>query len=129
RWSSAGLWPDRRRVARFRSSDRRWRRDRRQCHRAERHSLWPYWHHPCRQRQAAEGGAVEGDIFHKSLSIDESSLFEGSSRRVENPTDLSSSVDAKVTYFRIGARRGRLIRRRVCDRARLSPKAAQWRSP
>ena len=34
------------------------------------------------------GGAVEGDIFHRSLSIDESSLFEGSSRRVENPADL-----------------------------------------
>src|SRR5262245_12975890 len=29
------------------------------------------------------GGAVEGDIFHRSLSIDENSLFEGSSRRVE----------------------------------------------
>jgi len=41
-----------------------------------------------------DGGAVEGDIFHRSLSIDENSLFEGSSRRVENPTDLSSS-DAK----------------------------------
>ena len=26
------------------------------------------------------GGAVEGDIFHQSLSIDENSLFEGSSR-------------------------------------------------
>ena len=42
------------------------------------------------------GGAVEGDIFHRSLSIDENSQFEGSSRRVENPMDLSSSVDAKV---------------------------------
>jgi cytoskeletal protein CcmA (bactofilin family) len=41
------------------------------------------------------GGAVEGDIFHKSLSIDENSLFEGSSRRVENPTDPSSSVSPK----------------------------------
>jgi cytoskeletal protein CcmA (bactofilin family) len=41
------------------------------------------------------GGAVEGDIFHKSLSIDENSQFEGSSRRVENPTDLSPIVDAK----------------------------------
>jgi cytoskeletal protein CcmA (bactofilin family) len=40
------------------------------------------------------GGAVEGDIFHRSLAIDENSLFEGSSRRVENPTD-SSSVDAR----------------------------------
>ena len=34
-----------------------------------------------------DGGAVEGDIFHRSLSIDENSLFEGPSRRVENPTD------------------------------------------
>ena len=41
------------------------------------------------------GGAVEGDIFHKSLSIDENSLFEGSSRRVENPTDPSSSVSQR----------------------------------
>jgi cytoskeletal protein CcmA (bactofilin family) len=41
------------------------------------------------------GGAVEGDIFHRSLSIDENSLLEGSSRRIENPTDSSSSVDAK----------------------------------
>ena len=40
------------------------------------------------------GGAVEGDIFHQSLSIDENSLFEGSSRRVENPTE-PPSVDAK----------------------------------
>jgi cytoskeletal protein CcmA (bactofilin family) len=42
-----------------------------------------------------DGAAVEGDIFHRSLSIDENSLFEGSSRRVENPTELSSSVEAK----------------------------------
>jgi cytoskeletal protein CcmA (bactofilin family) len=41
------------------------------------------------------GGVVEGDIFHRSLSIDENSRFEGSSRRVENPTDSSSSVDPK----------------------------------
>ena len=41
------------------------------------------------------GGAVEGDIFHRSLSIDENSQFEGSSRRVENPLDSSSSVDLK----------------------------------
>jgi cytoskeletal protein CcmA (bactofilin family) len=43
-----------------------------------------------------DGGAVEGDIFHRSLSIDENSLLEGSSRRVENPTDLPS-VDADGT--------------------------------
>ncbi|MFL6822761.1 MAG: polymer-forming cytoskeletal protein [Xanthobacteraceae bacterium] len=41
-----------------------------------------------------EGGAVEGDIFHRSLSIDENAVFEGSSRRVENPTD-APAVDAK----------------------------------
>src|SRR5438552_2985952 len=41
-----------------------------------------------------DSGAVEGDIFHRSLSIEENSLFEGSSRRVENPTDLPS-VEAK----------------------------------
>jgi cytoskeletal protein CcmA (bactofilin family) len=40
-----------------------------------------------------DGGAVEGDILHRSLSIDEKSLFERSSRRVENPTD--PSVDTK----------------------------------
>jgi cytoskeletal protein CcmA (bactofilin family) len=42
------------------------------------------------------GGAVEGDIYHRSLSIDENSLFEGSSRRVENPTEIPSSIDAKI---------------------------------
>jgi cytoskeletal protein CcmA (bactofilin family) len=41
-----------------------------------------------------DGGAVEGDIFHRSLAIDENCLFEGSSRRVENPTG-PPSVDAK----------------------------------
>src|ERR671922_1729325 len=40
------------------------------------------------------GGAVEGDIFHRSLMIEENSLFEGLSRRVENPTD-AAPIDAK----------------------------------
>jgi cytoskeletal protein CcmA (bactofilin family) len=44
------------------------------------------------------GGAVEGDIFHRSLSIDENFQFEGSSRRVENPTDPSSSVDVQGSH-------------------------------
>src|SRR5215475_1366647 len=43
-----------------------------------------------------DGGAVDGDIFHQSLSIDENSLFEGVSRRVENPTEIPSSIDAKI---------------------------------
>jgi cytoskeletal protein CcmA (bactofilin family) len=41
-----------------------------------------------------DGGTVNGDIFHQGLSIDETSLFEGSSRRVETLTDLPSSADA-----------------------------------
>jgi len=32
-------------------------------------------------------GAVDGDIFHRSLSIEDTALFEGSSRRVENPLE------------------------------------------
>ena len=30
---------------------------------------------------------VDGDIFHRVLSIDQNAQFEGSSRRVENPTE------------------------------------------
>ena len=35
---------------------------------------------------------VDGDIFHRVLSIDEKAQFEGSSRRVENPTDAATSA-------------------------------------
>ena len=48
-----------------------------------------------------DGGAVEGDIFHRSLSIDENSLFEGSSRRVEHLTE-PSSVDTNSPQKRDG---------------------------
>jgi cytoskeletal protein CcmA (bactofilin family) len=34
-----------------------------------------------------QGGTVEGDIFNRSLSIDENSVFEGMSRRIENLTE------------------------------------------
>jgi cytoskeletal protein CcmA (bactofilin family) len=52
-------------------------------------------------RVTLQGGSVEGDIFNRTLSIDESSVFEGASRRDENPTerrregatDSSPSVD------------------------------------
>jgi cytoskeletal protein CcmA (bactofilin family) len=43
-----------------------------------------------------DGGTVNGDIFHQSLSIDENSLFEGLSRRVETSSDLPSSADVKA---------------------------------
>ena len=42
-----------------------------------------------------DSGVVKGDIFHRILSVDENSQFEGSSRRVENPTDQLSRVDGK----------------------------------
>jgi cytoskeletal protein CcmA (bactofilin family) len=32
-------------------------------------------------------GTVEGDIFHRALSVEDTALFEGSSRRVENPLE------------------------------------------
>ena len=34
---------------------------------------------------------VDGDIFHRVLSIDEKAQFEGSSRRVDNPTESATS--------------------------------------
>src|SRR5215813_5274366 len=33
---------------------------------------------------------VDGDIFHRTLSIDENAQFEGSSRRVQNPTEQAT---------------------------------------
>jgi cytoskeletal protein CcmA (bactofilin family) len=41
-------------------------------------------------------GAVEGDIFHRSLSVEDSALFEGSSRRVENPIDTPLKTPDKA---------------------------------
>lgn len=38
---------------------------------------------------------VEGDIFHRTLSIEEDALFEGTSRRQENPTEVSSNVQVE----------------------------------
>jgi cytoskeletal protein CcmA (bactofilin family) len=39
------------------------------------------------------GGTVEGDIFHRSLSVEDTALFEGSSRRVENPMETAKAPD------------------------------------
>jgi hypothetical protein len=57
-------------------------------------------------RVILQGGNVEGDIFNRTLSIDENSVFEGASRRDENPTEQrtengtqpSSSVVAKASH-------------------------------
>jgi cytoskeletal protein CcmA (bactofilin family) len=43
-------------------------------------------------RVILQGGTVEGDIFNRRLSIDESSVFEGASRREENPADRPREV-------------------------------------
>ena len=46
---------------------------------------------------------VEGDIFHRSLSIEENALFEGSSRRVENPVEAATetrTTSAQVRTFK-----------------------------
>jgi len=42
------------------------------------------------------GATVEGDIIHRALSIDESSVFEGMSRRAEHPAErrADNTVDA-----------------------------------
>jgi len=41
-----------------------------------------------------KGGTVDGDIFHRWLSIEEDAVFEGTVRRVENPTEMAASADA-----------------------------------
>jgi cytoskeletal protein CcmA (bactofilin family) len=38
---------------------------------------------------------VDGDIYHRSLSIEENARFEGSSRREDNVIDATSRVQAK----------------------------------
>jgi cytoskeletal protein CcmA (bactofilin family) len=35
-------------------------------------------------------GVVEGDIFHRTLALEENARFEGMSRRNENAIDISS---------------------------------------
>jgi cytoskeletal protein CcmA (bactofilin family) len=37
-------------------------------------------------------GVVEGDIFHRTLAIEENARFEGTSRRNENPIETPSQV-------------------------------------
>lgn len=38
-------------------------------------------------RVKLQGATVEGEIVHRTLSMDESSVFDGSSRRVDNPIE------------------------------------------
>jgi cytoskeletal protein CcmA (bactofilin family) len=47
-----------------------------------------------------DGSTVEGDIFHRSLSIEEGALFEGSSRRMENPTNAPLNMPDTIASER-----------------------------
>jgi cytoskeletal protein CcmA (bactofilin family) len=43
-----------------------------------------------------DGATVEGDIFHRSLAIEEGAVFEGTSRRVDNPTEAPVSIPEAI---------------------------------
>jgi len=43
-----------------------------------------------------EGATVEGDIFHRSLTIEEGAVFDGTSRRVDNPTDAPIAIPEAI---------------------------------
>jgi cytoskeletal protein CcmA (bactofilin family) len=43
-----------------------------------------------------DGATVTGDIFHRSLSIEENATFEGTSRRVDNPTNAPSGMPEEI---------------------------------
>jgi len=44
-----------------------------------------------------QGADVEGDIIHRTLSIDESSVFQGTSRRVENSAEDGADPKAELS--------------------------------
>jgi cytoskeletal protein CcmA (bactofilin family) len=46
-----------------------------------------------------QGANVEGDIIHRTLSVDESSVFEGTSRRVETPVERETEPVAKSSLI------------------------------
>jgi cytoskeletal protein CcmA (bactofilin family) len=45
-------------------------------------------------------GVVEGDIFHRTLAIEENAHFEGTSRRNENAIDSTSLVQSNRSQTR-----------------------------
>jgi cytoskeletal protein CcmA (bactofilin family) len=47
-----------------------------------------------------DGATVEGDIFHRSLTIEEGATFEGSCRRVENPTNAPAGIPEEIPQER-----------------------------
>jgi cytoskeletal protein CcmA (bactofilin family) len=49
---------------------------------------------------------VEGDIFHRTLAIEENARFEGTSRRNENTIDTPSRVQTNRAQLRAGSTDG-----------------------
>ena len=64
---------------------------------------------------------VEGDIFHRSLSIDESSVFEGASRRVEDPVERRAVSTAESSSAASRPRRKKAHTARRWSRPRDRP--------
>src|SRR5262249_19162790 len=56
-------------------------------------------------RVKLQGATVEGDIIHRALSVDESSVFEGSSRRVENPLEHRADAAASPSNGKAPAKK------------------------
>ena len=40
-----------------------------------------------------EGVTVEGDVFHKSLTIEQGAFFEGKSRRADDPLSVQRTAN------------------------------------
>ncbi len=64
---------------------------------------------------------VEGDIFHRSLSIDENAMFEGSSRREEDPTRKKPNGQASATPSFAGPARVTALDDHVLDSEPFAP--------
>jgi len=56
-------------------------------------------------RVKLQGAKVEGDIIHRALSVDETSVFEGSSRRVENPLEQRADTAASPSNGKAPAKK------------------------
>jgi cytoskeletal protein CcmA (bactofilin family) len=70
-------------------------------------------------RVKLQGATVEGEIIHRTLSMDESSVFEGSSRRVENPVERRGDAAESSSH---GA--GKATAKKVAPGPSLVPSAA-----
>jgi cytoskeletal protein CcmA (bactofilin family) len=69
-------------------------------------------------------GTVEGDIYHRSLSVEENALFEGSSRRVENPMESGTAGAAPASAPSSSAELRGVLKQNLQALAQLSPDTA-----